>query len=119
MKAPKLDKMMQNTFTSVILPEVEFMTKIKNKLHKVAKQLVVDRRVETIRKDGETSTQWTRDATNEISDSSTSTWIKFDIVGKSGIKLQSLDHVDLGVYKSFMSYGAQVFFGQPNLDTNE
>ena len=60
--------------------------------------------------------QQKRDATNTQSISTTLTWIKFDIMGKTGVKLPSLALVDLEVDKNFMSYGTWVLFGHPILD---
>ena len=55
-------------------------------------------------------------ATNIPSKSTTSTWMKFDIMGKSGVKLPCMALVDLEVEKSFMSYGTWVISGQQTLD---
>ena len=58
-----------------------------------------------------------RDAANMPSKHTTSTWIKFDIMGKTGVKkLPSLALVDLEVDKNFMSYGTWVLSGHPILD---
>ena len=60
--------------------------------------------------------QQKRDAKNMTSKYITSTWIKFDIMCKIGIKLSSLALVDLEVDKNFRSYGTWVLFGHPILD---
>ena len=60
--------------------------------------------------------QQKRDAANMQSKSSTSTWIKFDIMGKTGVKLPSLALVDLEVDKNYMSYETWVLSKHPILD---
>ena len=94
---------------------------MNRKVTTCSKEAIVDQRADTAKKDTEVSTPQQRigDATNIESKSSTSTWIKFDIVGKHGVKLPSLALVDLKVEKSFMSYETWVLSGQPTLDKAE
>ena len=90
----------------------------KEQVAQYSHEFVAVQRVKTTKKDTEASRQpqRTNDATNMASKSTTSTRIKFDIIGKSGVKLPSLALVDLGEEKSFMSYGTWVLSGQPTLD---
>ena len=55
-------------------------------------------------------------ATNIPSKPTPSTWIKFEVIGKSGVRIPCMALLDLGEEKSFMSYGTWVISGQPTLD---
>ena len=92
--------------------------KLKEQVAYKSQELCVDKGVKAIKKETKVSRQPQRTsaAINIASKSTTSKWIKFDIVGKTGIKLPSLALVDLEVEKSFMSYGTWVLSGQPSLD---
>ena len=55
-------------------------------------------------------------ATNIPSTPTPSTWVKFEVIGKSGVKIPCMALVDFEKEKSFMSYGTWVISGQPTLD---
>ena len=81
-------------------------------------KLPVDQSVKPIKKDTEASRppQQMNDTGRIIGKSTTFKRIKFDITGKSGVKLPSLALINLEVEKNFMSYGTWVLCGQPTLD---
>lgn len=80
-----------------------------------------DQRVDTKNEDTEASNpqQQKGDTNNIPSESTTPTWINFDIVGKTGIKIPSLALVDLKEDKSFMSYSTWVLSGKPTIDEDK
>ena len=55
-------------------------------------------------------------ATNIPSKPTPSTWLKFDVIGISGVRIPCMALVDLTKEKSFMSYGTWVISGHPTLD---
>ena len=84
-----------------------------------SKDITTDQRVDIATKsvtDASCSQPQKGVSTNEPRKPTPSTWVKFDVIGKSGVRIPCITLVDLAEEKSFMSYGNWVISGKPTLD---